>query len=279
MIKVEYDSGDIDERLRQLSDALGLSVRDIARDAMRTGCASAVVETFPHKKSDGSNAIERDLHRIFWPIGKNKIAPGRSIIKNWNPKNAGGDVARAFKLANGAVVYADRSSYKPSGSTSELRRFHESHRGSRGRVRGKLRKFKVGTMTFSPKIFMKPGAFNSYKRERQKGVGKLKSGWLPALRYFERVTFSKGSSRVPPWVKRHEAGADGSWIDTIGEDGSGSMSARNNAAGWIDSRRQGLESHVQKLMSTYLMDHMDKRKDSIVKRFNEGRSLAGARAI
>lgn len=76
--------------------------------------------------------------------------------------------------------------------------FHQSHRNSRGRVRG---------IPSDQKMIVGEANLDRYIRDVQKHVGRLKAGWLPAA---ERLKVSG----IPKFVSRHSPG-DGAFIDAL----------------------------------------------------------------
>lgn len=105
--------------------------------------------------------------------------------------------ATEFRNKNGETYLIDNVIVNASGSVADIERYHQSRRKANGRVLTHATQTSQNIGRWSPrdKMLMTKEVRDSYIKNTQKRVGKLKSGWLYAL--------EQTKSKLPPgWVAK-----------------------------------------------------------------------------
>ena len=269
MIEVDYIEGDTEKRLRKLGEKVGLTVRDMSWEEMRLSVNNAISLTYPKKKADGKNRVEKDINKIFVEMS------GAEQQAEWDlPGVLGGAVA--FKTKTGAVYGVDRDLYRPGASLTEMSKLHnEQRQKSSGRVttaRGGSEvgrnSLDIGRWKFVTKMHVKRAKVRAFKRQQVAKVGKQKAGWMPAGAYF--AARSNGRLNAPAWVAKQEKKI-GHYVDTMAKSGNGRMEASNDVPYWSTEKRVKVEEIVHRTMQKRINTRTQAQMNKIVERFNAGR--------
>ena len=259
MIDVTFIEGDTRQKLQRLGAAVGLSVRDMAHEQMRLSCTSAIKWTFPHKKSDGAHAVERDIRNVF--------GFKDTFVDNW----AGNRVPAghvAVKESGGDVYLVTSENWGTSMTPSDMRKLHESRRNPRTGKTKFSRGPTLGKWNVSSKAYPKKSQLRSYIKERKAKVGQLKAGWMPAANYY--AAKARGNVVAPPWVKSQEKQI-GTYQDTMGKSGNGTMTASNTVPYWSTPKRTEIENLVHSIAQKRIDRTTQGQINKLAERFNAGR--------
>jgi len=153
----------------------------------------------------GKRAVERDLRKLFMPIDDES-----NDAKRWWTDAKG---QLWFKTIDGAVFRVDPETLrflKGSVAQSEMAAWHKQYRGADGRVKRSRRT-----------LFVRANQFKKYLRSEQAAVGRLKAGWVPAIRAF-------GGKTPPAWISANPRGTAGTASTaTMNAQGTGYLAATN----------------------------------------------------
>lgn len=139
-------------------------------------------------KKQGKIRVEKDIRKVIVDIDSSQ---------NRAAKMSGHEFRR-FRNKRGAVYGVDKQFFEPAASSGRIARFHQKQRSkSTGRVTtaGTLTR-DIGRWKFVDKLHVRGTALRRYIRERQRHVGRLKAGWIPAS-----DKYGVGHL-VPSWVRK-----------------------------------------------------------------------------
>ncbi len=236
---ITIDTKSFNREVDKFAKRYGVSAKDVMHDQMRLWVKDLMKVTPPKTGGQGKKAILRDLRKIMVPMKDSKKL-------------------RFYEKTFGRYV----PEYVFNYIGKSLKEWHRGKRDRTGRVRDvNNAKHKVGGYTFADKMYVKRSIFNKYLREKQKSVGKLKAGWLPAARLF--------GLRAPAWVMK-QASIRGSAVDRMKKDGSGFLEAVNSVpwaqeviGRWVDFTRRTRVRDLQK--------HLQKRLDRLGQQFSRAK--------
>ena len=282
MIRVEFDMGDTRKRLQQLTRATGITVSDVVNDTMRLACINAIKFTAPsgtdssrglkpsasRAKKQGFDRVEKDIRKVFIN------ADNAELIADWDLVGMG---AHAFRMQRGGVYAVDSDFYLKRYNEGDFRKHHERHRlpksgrvtTARGGSESGRNTKNIGRWKFVAHVHARDKHIKRYIRLRQKKVGQLKAGWLPALRVFASRTH--GKVVAPAWVKKQDK--MGHVQGHVNKRGSGTVVAVNTVPYWSAKKREQVEGLVARIAQKTLNRTTQRQIDLLAKRFTEGRAL------
>jgi len=249
MLDVSMDAGRLPIQLGALARLMGLTVRDVAYDQMRLWVQDLIRRTPPKSKGQGQKAINRDLNKLF--------APANPGFVNFLEEDYHGE----GRLPSSVKMNLE-------GNQSRMRGFHQRNRNQSGRVRYKAGVVAThGNIQFQNKMYVPAKTFRDYLKSVQKGVGKLKAGWIRSGLYYAQK--AHGPMKIPSWVSA-QAQKLGDKTDAMKPSGNGFIEARNYAPG--AGNNKSLKRWVALTWRTRQRDiekHADKRVDKIINQFNK----------
>lgn len=170
------------------------------------------------------------------------------------------EIVSLFTNKDGVTYGVEKKLYRPAASTEEMIAHVAKYRSkATGRIsRAGLRTRNVGRHVFIDRMVIRPSAAARLLRTLHGRVGSLAAGWLPAA---QRL----GARRIPTWVRRHAARAQGYGGITIqtGPRG-GSIEFWMNPKFSGDGIR-GMERRLQRVL-TYRAGAMLRQVDAILKK-------------
>lgn len=186
--------------VERLAKKYGINVKDMMRSEFRLLIQWYIKNIEPKQRSKGRRAVKNDLNKIFQPM--QTVAALRFFKKIAEER---GDVApHVFNLA-----------------VTEFGRWHEQHRDPfSGRVKGRMGgSYKIGGVLFhSTKAYVRKSDLNRYVRKKQANVGRLKAGFVPAVK--------KVGGKAPGWVEK-QGKREGSFKDRMKNTGDGHLEGTN----------------------------------------------------
>jgi len=214
---IEIDKGSLQKNLDRLAKKAGVTVQFVCWDQLRLWTQDMMRKTPPRKLSQGRLTISAGVAELFEPA-ETPIA--RDYWKS-----------RLQEQGSTLVQYTKRGKMRIKAtqlkvqSALQMQRIHAKARTSKGGV--SLRKvLKVDpSMAFSGKLIVAQSEYNRFLRMKQKNIGNLKAGWIPALQFWSRKTNATPS--IPTWVMRH-AERRGYPAGKIDKDGNGFVAAVNS---------------------------------------------------
>ena len=200
----------------------GVDARQVMLDQMRLWTIDLIKSFPPKNSSQGKRAVKSDIQRIFIPVDSGSFA----AVKEWALIVGGQELGRAFKSKTGSVYGVEKRFFDFSGD--KIPAHHRRFRTKDGRVtRAGTFTRDIGRWKFVDKVVTKQSILNRYIKEKQKNVGILKAGWVPALTYFAAV--SGGVFKAPVFVKKiAKSKQSGGFVDRFGKDGTGFLEAINS---------------------------------------------------
>ena len=258
---VSIDDGGMKKKLERLAAKSGVTVQFICWDQLRLWTQDVMRKTAPSKLSKGRATVDAGMTELFEP------AETTAAFVFWKDRLAqqNSDVIQYTK--RGKMRLTKKSA--KAESASQMRRIHKASRTKRGGVSRKKVNRTTPDIAFRGKIIVPKSEFNRFKREKQKAVGNLKAGWVPALTFWARK--AKATAKIPSWVMRQASkrGYPGGRID---EKGNGMIEAVNNVI-YANSRisQDNIVEFTKQSRQKDLTRGAFKRMDDLAKRFNAGR--------
>lgn len=226
---VKLNAEEFKKALNKLPNKYRTSAKKVMFEQHRFYTEDLMKGTPPMKLSIGRQAVSKDLDKIFIPIDKQIVLDWYSDNFGMVPKSAGKKVRSAVRgrLAGDGVIF------NWNGDKARMRGFHEAMRTGRNKgVQFKSKDVSVGKgLKFGTGMYASSGKINSYKRERQKSVGKLKAGWVPAARHY--------GSKIPAWISKQSVKM-GSWNDKIDDKRVNYMLTSTNSTPWAPRKLRAL---------------------------------------
>jgi hypothetical protein len=279
MATMEHNIAWVDKRLDAHLQAQGVTAQWILRDVGRV-LGNALVELtwprepgsrMPHKSglwsgAEGKRAVEADVRKLFVPLDE------PAIIK-WMDEQFGEGAAtkqgrvKGKKNRNRVAAILPGASFNWSGDPGKMNELYQRHRGRNGRVRHKAARVNIGPFEFADKQYVPGTAFRRFVRERQRNVGALKAGFVPALAYFAGLT--GGRAMIPAYLQKVKQ--QGSHADAVTKKGDGYILLHDQvpyAARLVNLIIQTAQNRTEAYMEKVTPAQMDK----IVQRFNAQRS-------
>jgi hypothetical protein len=156
-----------------------------------------------------------------------------------------------------------------AGDEGKMRAFYFSWRKN-GRVQYRAREAQIGPFKFSDKQYVPGPVFRRFLKSRQKHVGQLKAGFVPAVDYFAGKT--AGRSVVPAYVRN--APQKGQAVDAATPSGDGYILLHDQVP--YASRLVNLVvGTAQNRTEAYMEKTTPKQMDKVVERFNAQQASAG----
>jgi len=181
---VTLDVAGFNRQMESLKRDYGVKMNTSIHNEHRLWIRDLIKLTYPRKMGEGKRAVENDLKRAF--VGVPRV--------RWE---------------SGALVNKGLESYT-------MKSFHKHARGMRS---GRVAK-SYGKNGSSQRMLVPLKMLREYTREVQKGVGKLKAGWLASAKGMDL--------RLPKWVSPVTAHR-GSHVDAVDRrTGTGSITSINN---------------------------------------------------
>ena len=236
---ITVDTKGFAKQVDRLAREIGLTAKIVMRDQMRLWL-NDLMKRFPPTGAKGLTATGKGSISAS-KQGKDRVAKDvRKVIvgvddADMKEMRQGERIFLVHKTkgvefgGTGAIYGVDRDLYDRSASMSRIRAHHERfRRKSDGRVteaRAGSEKgrntLNIGRWKFVDKLHVKKSAQRRYIRERQKQVGKLKAGWLPAAQVF--------GARPPAFVRKQATRlGSSSGLGTMNDSGDGFFEAQNN---------------------------------------------------
>jgi len=222
-----------------VSDMLKMTAPYSSSDMVKMGTPSTSVQDSEGNNMTarlmGKRAVERDLRKLFMPVDDE----ANSAKRWWTGK----DGQLWFKKADDTVMKVDDDSLqflKGGAAQSSMAAYHKANRGADGRVK---RRTKM--------LFVRANQFKKYLKAEQSAVGRLKAGWVVALRAF-------GGKTPPAWISANPRGTAGSAsATTMNAQGTGYLSATNSVPyvlrkmlGIANASAATRQKHLERAMTT-----------------------------
>jgi hypothetical protein len=220
----------------------GLTMKQFMHDQMRMNVNALIKYTPPSNAIAGKKTITADYNMLFSPMKSKSIA-------KWD-KRFPSD--RMFSVK----------------TTGQMREYHRANQDKRGRV-NKTKpitipiKSRGKTKTLDKtKRYVTPENYRSYLKRLLLDVGKTKAGWLANPFW----------SIAPAFVKR-QSSKWGSYVDAMGNDGSGYLEVTNSVK-WVSRYERELETLVSSIRKTDLARGLRTTVEKLAKKFNASRSIS-----
>lgn len=238
--------------------AYGIGVYDVLRDVHRSWTQNLYKFTPPTKQAIGRKRISEDINKAFIAIDKQQVLDFYAANFGNGSKGLGKKVRKSVKNLEGQGVI-----FNWNGDMSRIRAFHQANRkGSKKGVRFKSRDVTVGKFTFGTGMYTKRSKINAYIREKQKDVGKLKSGWITAAKKF--------GARIDAWVNRHSAfgGSNGFASENFDKStGSGEFISENSVS-YIAPHKTTITAWADKIARIDIQKNLKFRIEKMAKKWS-----------
>jgi hypothetical protein len=279
MATMEHNIAWVDKRLDAHLQAQGVTAQWILWEVGRT-LGNALVELtwprepdskMPHKSgkwaaAEGKRAIEADIRKLFVPLDEPAIIKWMDEQFGRKSHSKGGKLA-GKKRQNAVAALLPGASFNWSGDPGKMSELYQRHRGRNGRVRHKAARVNIGPFEFTDKQYVPGPAFKRFVKERQRNVGALKAGFVPALAYFAGKT--GGPATIPAYLQKVQQ--RGSHADAVTKKGDGYILLHDQvpyAARLVNLTIQTAQNRTE----AYMEKVTPKQMDDLVRRFNAQRS-------
>lgn len=274
-MRISVDTIQANKEFDSLRKQMGLTLRDVMYDQARLLGQHAIKVVAPgpeggtaEQKRRGHAAVAGDIARIIVPIDGGL----GSVEELEDLKNAGllSDSARFFKTKRRAVYGVDRDLVKISPSMKEMERHHDKYRSKRtGRVtRAGTYTKDIGRWKFVDKMHVKASAAKRFIKHKQKKVGQLKAGFIPATEHFAMLA-GVAPKAIPVWVKK-QAKRMGSQVNAVNNrTGEGFLELINSVPYASSSISQNTINFLERVRQRDLEKHAIKRIRKVAKEHNE----------
>lgn len=226
-ITTRVDASAMVRGLKLWADAMGTSFTESARIHSARLLKDAVKWTWPKNRTQGRQAVRRDVKRAIWFMDPGKLqSPSLRRFANSHPAEFVQTILN--KTHPGAEHVGERGEFKPA---------HESMRDRRGRVRKNKTKY----------VTTKERMLERYIGRRRKMVGYAKSGWVNSFNVLRNrikptSRLSSGRSAKPKplvgWVQpRKFPYIAGSLHDTMGFSGFDGKVVMTNFSPWAQNTK------------------------------------------
>ena len=202
------DTRGFDRQMEALVLATGKPMADIVRQEAKALFSSLIRLTFPVNLAQGENAIAKDLSNVAF--GANRKLIDDVVTRTGKISDIDAWITRQNKehshiqwAAVGMDVHA-------------IAAWHEARRNKNGRT-SQHRARADGDRMVVPKA-----VYAQYLTMLKSRVGRMKSGWIPALKL--------AAGTAPAWVSRHSA-VPGQSIDGLGNGSKPTVTGINTAPG------------------------------------------------
>lgn len=201
-------------------------------DQMRMWLNDLTRKTYPQTAEKGKRAVARDIGKLF-------VGIERPEILDW--------IRKAMRKRDPAGFFNE---YHGEQSLAAIHRKMRTRRTGRVDFRGRG-KVQLGTWAVPMKWHVLKADLDAYRRAVLSDVGRLAAGWLPAAHHF--------GATAPSYVERHAGDAEGTFSDTMKDNGSGKLEAVNTVM-WASpklnfivratarTRERNLTKHLQKAL-------------------------------
>lgn len=243
----------------RLAKKIGVTVLFLSEDQMRLWGDDLIIKTPPlitrgaqAGKRVGEQAISTDFQKIF------KVIDRPEVFEAW-AREKGGDIWRTGK--NGRR-------YRISAETrrATLMRAEDWHLKHRSKRTGRTFKPKsTAEDAWSGRQPVRREYLKAYLRERQKHVGTLAAGWLPATEFYAgrvgKVT------KAPGFVKR-QGRRMGFHVSAMSKEGTGYLQGSTSVPWAREKRLQSLVAATSKTRELDMKNQIMKRQKRILAQFN-----------
>lgn len=216
--------------------ASGAELIDLFKELMRVYVEKAYHWTAPPTQGQGQTGRSGGLESVEYDINRFAVSVNQSWLEMLYKRFGPGPVTAEYRTKAGKRLYLqDAYIESDAGSAgSRLGPYHQTLRDSRGRVRKTSR----GTGDWRNIMIVPKSAKDKYIKDVKKRVGKMKSGWIPAL-------YATNSKLPPAWVESaaqifEASGKSNGYYDDSALDGSnwtGYITAENDASYFRDHSR------------------------------------------
>jgi hypothetical protein len=279
MATMEHNIAWVNQRLDVHLRAQGVAAQWILWDIGRV-IGNALVELtwprepgsrLPHKsgkwsEAEGQRAVEADVRKLFVPLDEPAIIQWMDEQFGKGATTKGGRVKGA-KRQNRIAALLPNAEFNWSGDSGKMVELYQRHRDRNGRVRHKAARVNIGPFEFADKQYIPGPAFRRFVRERQRNVGALKAGFVPALAYFAAMTGGRAS--IPAYlqsVKQH-----GTHADAVTPQGDGYIILHDQVP-YAERLVNLIIRTAQNRTEAYMEKVTPAQMDKIVQRFNAQRS-------
>ena len=264
MFELEFDARDTIRNLRKLSIYVGLSVRDVCYEQKRLWLNDLIRRTAPKALGEGKHAVADDITKIF------KAVNNPTVLEVWEEElKAGGfELTRTTKRGKVAISRKQIT----ASSRSAIAMIHERHRRKSGSRAGRVKFTRDNQRVWGGKWLVPRKDLKAHLLLKQKHIGKLKAGWLPAAEYYAGK--AHGSVKAPEFVRRHGS-KYGTHRDTMSWGGSGDMVSSNQIT-WAGKSRylKNWIEFTERVRRRDIQNQARKRVDRLVQRFNTSERAA-----
>ena len=154
-------------------------------------------------------------------------------------------------------------------SQGQMEAEHNRRRTKSNKRVGKQRPYHKSGRLVVRKVYAKESQIKKYIRYKQSHIGKLKAGWIAPLNQLMAATRG-GNGRIPAWISNLNAKAKtGTYTDNMTSFASGSIKSTNNTPYASDYITPSFIAATGRTRQKDLMRQSKKRKEEIVKRFND----------
>lgn len=242
-----------------------VSAKTVMYDQMRLWMQD-LIKTFPPRVySRGREAIESDIRRLF-------VSLDDQDVLDYFAERFGRKPPRRMGKKRGGAIQRELPGVKFNftGDQGMMRAWTSANRSkTTGRVKYSSHPVAtIGKWTFVSEMYAPARSIKKLIREKQKHVGTLKAGWVPAADFFARK--SRAGVRVPGFVRRVKSSRSGinfgTYSDEMTDKGTGYLEAVNEVP-YADRWRGLLHGTVLKRISD-LTKNLRKMHKTIIDKEN-----------
>lgn len=178
---------------QKFTSETGKDVPDFMREMMRLFVEKLYHWTAPPTQGNGSNGRAGGKKEIDGDIKIFAIGANDEWLEYMYNRFGPGPMTMVYQNRNGEKMYFQNTEIasKPRKALARMEELHQPLRDKRGRVRKTSR----GQGDIRDAILVPYSSRKTYINRVNKRVGKLKAGWIPALK-------ATGSKLPPSWVKK-----------------------------------------------------------------------------
>lgn len=252
-------------QLDKFARDFGLTVKFISEDQMRLWGEDMIRRTPPLgsgakiNKAVGDAAVAKDFAKIFQAIDQ------PAVFQTFAKAQSDGDVWRIGK--NGR-----RYRIKPESRGATMPRIENWHKRHRSKKTGR---------TFAPRfspndawdgrmVVLRPYILK-YLKQRQKHVGTLAAGWLPATEYYARRVGKQ--AKAPGFVKK-QARRMGFHVDAMSDTGRGYLQGSTTVPWARKAKLHAVISMTQNTRRRDMQQHILRRMKRMIVQFNSLKATA-----
>ena len=248
-------------KIQKLATDWGIDTKFLCQDQMRLWVIDVIKKagggpgtSLAQQKRVQKAAVESDIREVFaddkleWLSGENN---GVYYITS----------------ITGALWAAEKDGR--AYSQSQMESEHNRRRTKSNKRVSKQRPYYKNGRLVVRKVYAKESQIKKYIRYKQGHIGKLKAGWIAPLNRLMAVTRG-GDGKMALWVRGMASIAyRGTYTDNMTSFASGSIKSTNNTPYASDHITPAFIAATARTRQKDLMRQSKKRKEGIVKRFNE----------